>query len=1850
MSLIDVPSVNGPVVGVFGTDGVSGFQILLQDTDRVFYRRERQANPDQSALLIVLPAVEHPAHTLLDRFAHEYDLRDDLDRAWAARPLEFVRETGRSMLVLEDPGGEPLNQYLGSAMGVKQFLRVAISLSAAVQELHKRGIIHKDIKPANILYDAASGRSWLTGFGIASRLQRERQGPAPPEVLAGTLAYMAPEQTGRMNRSTDARSDLYALGVTLYQLCTGTLPFSATDPMEWVHCHIARQPLPPTERLPSIPIPISVVIMKLLAKTAEERYQTAAGVKQDLQRCLTDWELHGFIDEFPLGQQDTPDRLLISEKLYGREREIAVLLAAFDRTADSGNAELVLVSGYSGIGKSSVINELHKVLVLPHGLFAAGKFDQYNRDIPYATLAQALQGLVRSLLGENEAALAPWREALREALGSNGQLMVELVPALEALIGPQPPLLVLPPQEAQRRFQSVFCRMLGVFARPEHPLTLFLDDLQWLDMATLDTLEYLATQPELRNLLLVGAYRNNEVTATHPLMRRLTAIRSAGGRVHEIVLNPLQPGDVEQLIADALRCEPELIAPLAGLVHEKTAGNPFFTIEFFTALAEEGLLAFDHVRGRWSWDLERIQNKGYTENVIDLMLGKLQRLPAETQRVIQLMACLGSNASPSTLAAILDQDEEGIHAAMWAAMKAGLVVRSEDVYKFVHDRFQEAGYGLIPASELAGEHLRIGRLLKSRTPATAIEERVFDIVGHMNRGLDLLNSGEERERLAELNLLAGKRAKATMASGSALTYFAVGEELLGDDRWQARPKMAFALALNRAECEFLTGALADADTRLTMLSRRAGNLLDLASITCLQIELYTTLDRSDRSVEVALEYMRRVDVRWSAHPTNEEVEREYQHIWQRIGTRPIEALLELPPMSDSVSKATMDVLAAAITPALYTDENLYCLVIGRMANTSLEHGNSDASGYGYAILGTVLGRRFNEYGSAFRFGELGFNLVTQLGLDRFKARVYVTFAHHIIPWTKHIRSGRDLLQIALDAAHDAGDLTYGAFGRTHLVTHLIACGDSLDVVQGAADAGLDYARQARFGLVVDRITGQRQLIRTLRGLTPIFGNFDEDGFDEEQFEQHLAADSRLALAACWYWIRKLQARFLAGDHSTAMTAAAQADRLLWTSPAFFERAEYHFYAALARSAACDAASEAERAGHLQALVAHHDQLKKWSENCPENFENRVALVDAEIARLQGRDRDAMALYERAVHSARANGFVHNEAIANELAAHFYATRGLETSAHAYLRNARHCYVRWGAVAKVMQLDEEHPCLRDEHRPGSPTSTIGVPIDYLDLATVTNVLQAVSSEIVLGKLLDTLMRSAIEQAGAERGLLMLPLGGDLRIATEARTQDDAVIVQSVDATATAAVLPESILHYVQRTHELVILDDASTRNPFSADPYINQHQARSILCMPLVNQTKLIGVLYLENNLSSRAFVPARIATLKLLASQAAISLENARLYRDLEEREAKIRRLADSSIIGIFMWNFQGQLLEANDAFLQMTGYDRRDLVAGHLHWPHLTPPEWRDYGLRVTEELKTTGVVQPYEKEFLRQDGSRVPVLVGATTIGENGNQVVSFVLDLTERKRAEDALRQLESDFARMNRVSMLGGLAASLAHEITQPIASARNNARAAQNFLEMVPPDLGEVSEAITSVVADTDRVGDIIDGIREQIKKSPPRKDRFDLNVAIAEVTTLARSETVRNGVVAETRLADGLPLIEGDRVQLQQVMLNLILNAVEAMDSVEAGARKLLISTERDPTGVLVAVRDSGPGIDPAHVERVFEAFYTTKSSGTGMGLAICRSIIDAHRGKLWASANEPRGAVFRFTLPDAEEASHARR
>jgi PAS domain S-box-containing protein len=1796
---------------------------------------------------ILLVAADETSLGCCERLEHEYALKAELDADWAARPVALTHHNDRMALVLEDPGGAPLDRLLGRPLDVSPFLRVAIPLAAALRHLHERGLIHKDIKPANILVDLASGGVWLTGFGIASRLAREHQAPAPPEVIAGTLAYMAPEQTGRMNRSVDSRSDLYAMGVTFYEMLTGLLPFTAADPMEWVHCHIARQPVPPNERGAGVPGPLSAIVMKLLAKTAEERYQTAAGVEADLRRCLAEWEAHGRIRPFPLGAHDASDRLLIPEKLYGREREIDSLLASFDRVVANGTVELVLVSGYSGIGKSSVVNE---VLVSPRGLFASGKFDQYKRDIPYATLGQAFQSLIRSLLSQSEEKLGRWRHSLREALGPNAQLMVNLVPELELVIGKQPPVADLPPRDAQNRFQMVFRRFLGVFARKEHPLALFLDDLQWLDAATLDLLKHLVTHPDVRHLLLVGAYRDNEIGPSHPLMRTLEAIRAAEASVHEIVLAPLGIDDIGRLVADALHCEPQRARPLAELIQKKTGGNPFFAIQFFIALADEELLMFDPVALAWQWDMDPIRAKSYTDNVVELMAGKLRRLSSTTQEALKQLACLGNVAPIATLALVHETTEDAMHAALSEAVHAGLVFREDSAfpedsgYRFLHDRIQQAVYSLIPEEQRPEVHLCIGRVLLASMTADKLAEHLFDIANQFNRGAARLVERDEKAQVATIDLNAGRKAKASAAHASACVYLAAGMSLLGEIDWDRQYELTFSLWLERGECEFLSGNFETAEQLIAELLQRAASKVDQAAVYHLKVQLHIAKSENPQAVDSALTCLRLFGIDIPAHPTWEQVQTEYETVWRNLDGRPIESLIDLPMMTDPEVQAAMQVLSVLTPPAYFTDLPLYCMHLCRMVNISMQRGMCSASALGYGWLGTILGPVFHRYSESYRFARLACDLVDKHGFIASQAKVHFTMGI-VALWTQPIATAIDCMRAAFRTAIEMGDLTYACYSIDHTVTNLLMRNDPLDAVWRESEMALDFAREAKYDDAADNIRSQQRFIATMQGRTATFSIFSDAQFDEAAFEAQLTAD-RTATMVCCYWILKLKARFLSGDYAEALAAADKARPLIkGAAVKVAQLVDYFYYTALTAAALYENASTDEQTRWRKLLTTRLERLREWAENYPPTFGNQHALVSAEIARLEGRDADAMRLYEEATRSARDHGFVQNEGLAHEVAARFYAARGFETIAHGCLREARRCYLRWGASGKVRQLEQLHPHLRDAPVPASAITTIGAPIERLDVGTVLKAAQAVSGEIVLDELIKTLLRIAVEHAGAGRGLLILFPGDEPRIAAEAATGRGQVEVTLRQTAVSRAELPESVLHYVIRTRESVILDDALAQNPFSADEYLCQKHAKSVLCLPLVKQAKLIGVLYLENNLASHVFTPARISVLELLASQAAISLENARLYNDLQEREARIRRLVDSNIIGILIFNLQGRIIDANKAFLDIVGYAREDLVSGRLRWTELTPAEWRDADDRAIAELKAAGTVQPREKEYFRKDGSRVPVLLGSTTFGDRQEEGVTFVLDLTERKHVEQALRDMQTNLAHVVRITTLGELTASIAHEVNQPLGAVVANAEACLRWLDRATPDLDAARRSVGWIIDDGNRASEVIRRVRALAKKTEIEKVPLDVNDVVREVVALVQRELTSHQVSLRMELALALPMILGDRVQLQQVMINLVMNGIEAMQSVTDRPRELVIRSRQDETRrVLVSVTDCGVGISAENTERLFNAFFTTKSGGMGMGLSICRSIVEVHGGRLWATANLPHGATFQFVLPLHQE------
>ncbi len=1557
--------------------GPSGFVLvpIREGADFTLYRGRQRGNP--SPVLAIALTAEQPSPQSLRRLEHEYSLVVELDPAWAAVPLALTRHEGRTILVLKDPGGEPLDLVLerdqGRPLDLTRVLHIAVGLAAALGQVHRRGLIHKDIKPANVLVDAADN-VWLTGFGIASRLPHERQSPVPIEIIAGTLAYMAPEQTGRMNRSIDTRSDLYSLGVTFYQMLTGALPFDAADPLEWVHCHIARQPTAPADRL-AVPEPVSAIVMKLLAKNAEERYQTASGLEADLRRCLAEGPSHGRIDPFALGEHDSSDRLLIPEKLYGRERE-------------------------------SVANELHKVLVPPRGLFASGKFDQYKRDIPYATLAQAFQTLVRQILVKSEAEVGHWRDALEEALGPNGQLIINLVPEVEFLIGKQPLVPDLSPQDAQRRFQLVFRRFLSAFAKPEHPLALFLDDLQWLDPATLELLERLMTDPNVRYLMLVGAYRDNEVSSSHPLTQTLDAIRKAGARMQEIVLAPLRVDDVGRLVADALHGERGAAQPLAQLVHEKTSGNPFFAIQFLTALADEVLLRFDPDAAAWIWDLARIRAKGYTDNVVVLMAGKLKRLSATTQEALKQLACLGNAAEVATLALVHGETEEAIHTALWEAVRAGLIFQQESTYKFLHDRIQEAAYALIPESERATEHLRIGRVLLASMTGDGLAEHLFDVANQFNRGAALLIDRDEKVLVATIDLSAGRKAKASAAYASAGGYFSAGMALLDEGDWGSHYELTFGLWLERTECELLSGNFEKAEQLIVELLQRAASNVEFADASCLKIHLHLLKGELPRAVDSALRCLRLFGIDIPAHPTWEQVQAEFETVWQTLNGRPIESLIDLPIMTDPELQAAIQVLSVLTPPSYFTNIHLFCLLVCRMANFSVQHGMSGASAHGYAQLGNILGPVFHRYSEGSRFAKLACDLVEKHGFIAYQAKAYDAMGI-ATQWTQSITTAIDFMRAAFRAAIETGDLTYACYAMFLWVSDLLVRNDPLDGVWRESEMALEFVRKAGFRDIADIIRCQQRFIATMQGRTATFSTFSDAQFDGATFEAQLTAD-RMAMTTCFYWIVKLKARFLSGDYAEALTAADKAKALLWAIAAQIQLLDYYYYAALTVAALYEKGNADEQTGWRELLTAHREQLREWAENYPPTFADKHLLVLAEIARLERRALDAMQLYEQAIQSAHENGFVQNEALAYEVAAWFYLARGFETIAHTYLRNARNCYERWGALGKVKQLDERYPRLHEERLPTSTTATIGTLVRQLDVETVVKASQALSSEILLPKLIEKLMRFAVEHAGAERGLLVLLRGDEQQIEAEATTGQGRVEVTVRQAAITPSDLPQSVLHYAIRTRERVVLDDASVGNLYSEDEYVRAKRARSVLCLPIVKQTKLIGALYLENNLTPQAFTSDRVAVLEVLASQAAISLENASLYSDLQRSEDFLAEAQSISHTGSFGWSVSSGEIYWSEETYNIFQYDRAvkptlELVFQRIH------PDDRDLVQQIIDRASEARANLDFEHRLLMLDGSvkHLHVLARVLEPSSGNLEYVGAMTDVTAARRAEDDLR---------------------------------------------------------------------------------------------------------------------------------------------------------------------------------------------------------------------------------------------------
>ncbi len=1443
---------------------------------------------DGCPVLLKLVDPQRCAAKALQRLRQDYEIGTALDLPTTVRPLALETYQGMVTLVLEDFGGEPLGRLLGAPMPVEKFLRLAVRVASALAEIHGRGVVHNELQPSNILVEPSGIEARITGFGRATRSRRELQTAQPPQHIEGSLPYLSPEQTGRMNRAVDSRSDLYSLGIVFYEMVTGRLPFEATDPLEWVHCHVARAPASPTRLVPEVPDVVARIVVKLLSKMAEDRYQSARGLAHDLQRCLEQWTSNGTVIPFPLGELDISDRLQIPQKLYGRKWELETLLHSVRRVSRGGQSELFLVSGQSGAGKSSLVRELYQLLATERGTFLSGKFDERRQAVPYSPIVHAFRELIAGILAAGDREVAVWRQRLQDALGENGQLVVDLIPQLELVIGTQPRVVELEAVQATARFGRTFQKFIASLTGRDRPLVLFIDDLQWADVASLTLLRQIATSPEIRHLLVIGSYREDEVRPGHPLARTLDEVRRAGARVRELSLSLLSLPELVTLVMEALRSNRERAGPLAALLHEKTGGNPFFVIQFLTSLHAEGLVEFDRAASAWRWDVARIAAKSFTSNVVDLMVSRIGRLTAEGREALEFAACLGGTFAAAPLAAASRRPVHETERALDEAVREGLLRQVPDGYAFLHDAIQQAAYARISESERPRTHLCIGRILLEHTSGE-LPERVFELLGQLNRGIPALQDHAEREQIARLDLLAARRARASAAFRSAADYCAAGLEALEPNAWTSQRELAFELCLEGAECEFGSRSLEEAERRLDHAQEHARTRGEQSACQRVRIDLYTARGESLRALEAAIGCLRLYGLEIPVHPSLAEVEAAERAVQVRIGERPLESIADLPSAQDGDVEGASAVLAGMLPSAYFVDLHLHRLLACSMVDLTLEHGLCSMSPMGLAAYGLELclvGRR----AEADRCGQIALKMVERAAFSACRSKVHNVVAGVIYVWNRDLRSAVEVMRNGVRAGLESGDLIFSCLCHYHVPLLRGAAGDPLGEVEAEAQRSVEYIRSAGYGPLADVPLAYRHFVRALQKGDTVFSGPE---FDEAAFANCLAAHPLPFLSAHFH-LYKLEAQVVAGDTAAALASAAVARPLVVLLRGQHAEVSYTFFAALALAAAWTEADDAARSAGMQELSECAERLRRWAADCPGNFLHRSVLVDAEVARVHGRPEEAMQLYQRAIREARRHGSTEVEALAHERAAACCLTQGHEASAEAYLREARAAYLRWGAPGKARRLESQFPAISDQ----------GLPLDALAIAKAA---QAISSEIVLARLLEKLLRTVMEQAGADRGALLLSRPTGLVVGATAAVEGESITVRVHEPFGhlSSESLPESVLDYVRRTREPLVVSDAVKHELFSSDPHVTRRQPRAMLCLPILRQAELQGLLYLENSLAAGAFTSNRLPALTLLASQAAISMQSAMLLEQervaREAAEGAERRSAFLSEAGVLL-------------------------------------------------------------------------------------------------------------------------------------------------------------------------------------------------------------------------------------------------------------------------------------------------------------------------------------------------------------
>jgi predicted ATPase/signal transduction histidine kinase/tRNA A-37 threonylcarbamoyl transferase component Bud32/DNA-binding NarL/FixJ family response regulator len=1478
-------------------------ETLDEGDENLIYRAIQRV--DETSVIIKILKAEYPTLEELSRLRHEYQVLQELiDVEGVIRPLGLENYQNRLALVLEDFSGISLQRFINEQqLSLKNFLFIAIQLASVLANIHDKQIIHKDIKPHNIIINTKTLKIKLIDFSIASYLVKESQAASKSDVLEGSLAYMSPEQTRRINRSVDHRTDFYSLGVTFYQMLTGLLPFNCNDSLELIHAHIAKIPPAPHEIQPDIPPVVSDIIMKLLAKNAEDRYQNALGLKADLDICLKQLESNGKIENFTIGQLDLYSQLIINPKLYGRDKEVNTLLNTFQRVS-SGKTEIILVAGYSGIGKSTLVHEFSKSIRQRGGYFIYGKFDQLKRNIPYASLIQAFQELIRQLLTEDAESLKKWKSQLLAALGYNGQVIIDVIPEVERIIGSQPAVPELGVWASQNRFNRVFQQFLDVFTKPEHPLVLFLDDLQWADSASLNLIELIVTNIDSKYLLLIGAYRDNEVDATHPLISTLDKIQQARISINKITLRTLNIDSVYQLIADTLHSSISQIKPLADLIFHKTQGNPFFLTQLLKFLYEEKILVFNFSTGTWQWNIAGLEDINIADNVVELMVAKIKRLSQQTINVLKLAACIGNKFTLAILATVNKKSPLETAKDLEEALEAGLVLpldsNSKDLattYRFLHDRVQQASYSLIPDSQKKQIHFQIGQLLLQNTTAEERKEKIFTLVDQLNYGIDLLTLETEKHQLSELNLLAGQKAKAATAYQSAIRYLQIGLQLLTDTSWGQEYELTLALHQEAAEVAFLGGDFQQMEKYIELVLQHARTQLDKVKVYELKIKTCEVQRKLLEAVKLGLQILDMLGVKLSEFPTLADIQQALAKTKSYLATKTIEDLQNLSLTIDANKLAALRLIVCLVPATFQSAPTLFPLMVCEQVNLSVQCGNGKFLASALADYAIVLNALLQDIEASYKFGQLALNLLTQLDAREVKSQTLFKVSAFTIHWKHHVRESLALLQQAYHSGLENGDLPHAGYAASHKCQYAYWSGlelKSLEEEMAAYSKAIAQINQET-ALKLHQIFHQAvlHLTRPVKNPCLLVG----EAYNEEQFLPiHLQANERPA--ACYVFLNKLILCYLFGEFALAVENAVRAEQYLDGIQGLFGVPIFYFYDSLAHLAIYPSLTNFQQEQVLIRVTNNQKSLQKFLENAGMNYQHKYQLVEAEKARVLGNIIDAIEFYEQAIANSKAQEYIQEEALANELAAKFYFCFGKEKIAKIYLIDAYYGYIRWGATTKVKDLEIRYPQILSRMQK-SPIRNTEITLTQtttresskaLDLATVIKASQALSGEIVISQLLTKLMKIMLENAGAQKGFLILEKDGKLLIEAQATAEQQEVIVLQSTPVATSQELPVFVINYVARTQEsfLCSCNQKTCEGIFATDPYIVTYKPKSILCMPLIHQGKLTGILYLENNLTTEAFTPDRLEVLTLLSSQAAISIDNARLYSDLAAINASL--------------------------------------------------------------------------------------------------------------------------------------------------------------------------------------------------------------------------------------------------------------------------------------------------------------------------------------------------------------------------